>query len=69
MKKITYDTDGRIAIEYTVYPLSKWPDIYVDFVNNYLTIEKWASDYNMSRGYAKAMMMQGSYTDNFSMNE
>jgi hypothetical protein len=53
---------------YKVYPLSQWPDIYVDYVNNFMTVERWAEHYNMSVTYAEAMIMQGFYTDNFSTN-
>lgn len=54
---------------FTIYPLSQWPDLYVDFINNFLTIDKWAEYYNMSSWYAKTITAQGFYTDNFSMND
>jgi hypothetical protein len=47
-------------------PLNKWAELYADYVNNFLTIEKWAEHYDMSIEQANDIYTLGRMSDNFS---
>lgn len=51
-----------------VYPASEWPDLYVDWINNFLTVERWAEYYGMTQEHAGEILFTGRKTDNFSKN-
>lgn len=52
--------------ETRIYPLHQWPKIYVDYVNNFMTMRTWAEYYGMSPEYAHNVLNAGRLTDNFS---
>ena len=41
------------------YEYNKYPDLYMDYVNNILTIERFADYYGMSTEYAKHVIKIG----------
>jgi hypothetical protein len=48
-----------------VYPYSEWPDLYLDWFNNFLTVERFAEYYGMTEEHAKEIIFTGNKTDNF----
>jgi len=48
------------------YPLSQWAELYVDYVNNFLTVEKWAEHYSLTLEQASEIIAVGKITDSFS---
>ena len=48
------------------YPVSEWADLYVDYVNNFMTVERWAEYYQLSSLQANDIIETGRTTDNFS---
>lgn len=57
----TYHTDVERA-----YPLSAWADLYADYLNNFLTVERFAEYYNLTLTQASEIIATGKLTDNFS---
>jgi hypothetical protein len=49
------------------YPLHMWPEIYVDWVNNFLTPARFAEYYGITLDYAMNIIEVGRLTDNFSI--
>lgn len=49
-----------------IYKMSKWPELYVDYVNNFMTLERWAEYYDMEPEHAREIYRMGRLTDNFS---
>lgn len=49
------------------YPTRQWPEIYVDWINNFLSISKFAQYYGISEDYASNIIDVGRMTDNFSI--
>lgn len=50
---------------YTYYGISKYPRLYLDWVNNFLTVEKFAEHYNMTVEHASDIIRIGKLSDNF----
>lgn len=48
------------------YPLNQWAELYADYINNFLTIEKWAEHYQMTSLQANDIATLGRLTDNYS---
>lgn len=48
-----------------VYEKEKWPEIYLDWFNNFLTIQHFAYYYDISREHANEIIEMGRKTDNF----
>jgi len=51
-----------------VYPSTKWPELYLDWFNNFLTVEKFAEYYGMTEEHAQEIVTVGIATDNFTKN-
>ncbi len=51
---------------YKYIPTSQWPEVYADWVNNFLTIGKFAEYYGISLQLATNIIEIGRATDNFS---
>lgn len=49
----------------TVYEKEQWPEMYADWVNNFLTVEHFAAWYGMSIEHANEIIDMGQKTDNF----
>ncbi len=48
------------------YPLSEWAELYADFVNNFLTTERFAEYYGLTVEQASEIIAVGRITDNYS---
>lgn len=48
------------------YPLTQWPELYADYVNNFLTVQYFANYYGISVDHAEDIVELGRLTDNFS---
>lgn len=48
------------------YPLNEWPDLYADYLNNFLTVPRFAEYYGMSEDHANDIIDIGRATDNYS---
>lgn len=55
--------DVLIAIEDAT---REWPEMYADWVNNFLTVPRFAEYYGLSEEYANLLIKTGRATDNFS---
>lgn len=51
-----------------VYLSTKWPELYLDWFNNFLTVEKFAEYYGMTEEHAQEIVTVGIATDNFTKN-
>lgn len=47
------------------YSLSVWPELYRDWVNNFLTVQVFAEHYGISLRLANDIIDTGRATDNF----
>ena len=54
---------------YTVYKTKDYPELYLEWVNNFLTVEKFASYYDMTIEQAERIIAYGRKTDNFTKFE
>lgn len=52
-------------MEKKYYSMEKWPELYLDYVNNFLTVETFAEWYQMSLRLANDIIDVGHATDNF----
>ena len=52
----------------TYYSSSKYPELYLDWVNNFLTVERFAEHHNMTVEHANDIIRVGRATDNFTKN-
>lgn len=50
---------------WTVYGYADYPKLYLDWVNNFLTVERFAEYYNMTQEQAEEVIDLGHKTDNF----
>lgn len=50
---------------HTYYGYSKFPDMYLDWLNNYITVDTFADHYNMTSEHAAQIIAVGRATDNF----
>lgn len=50
---------------WNVYPSTQWPKLYLDYVNNFLTVERYAEYYGMTQEHAIEIIFTGRKTDNF----
>lgn len=55
-------------MELTVYGYADYPRLYLDWVNNFLTVERFAEHYNMEERQAEEIIDLGHKTDNFTKN-
>ena len=53
---------------WNVYESSRWPELYLDYVNNFLTVERFAEYYGMTQEHAEEIIFTGRKTDNFTKN-
>lgn len=53
---------------WTVYPSEQWPELYLDWFNNFLTVERFAEYYGMTQEHAEEIILTGRKTDNFTKN-
>lgn len=44
---------------YRTYRYDKYAELYLDYVNNFLTVERFAEYYNMSESYANHVIEIG----------
>lgn len=51
------------------YSLHVWPEMYADYLNNFLTVEKFAEYYGISLRLANDIVDMGRTTDNFSFSK
>ena len=51
-----------------VYKPEEWPELYADWFNNFLTVERFAEYYGMTGEHANEIIYTGQKTDNFSKN-
>jgi hypothetical protein len=61
---LTTVSQDNIAVK--VYAISEWPDLYADWVNNFLTVPRFAEYYGITEGQAQEIIAVGKETDNFS---
>ncbi len=47
------------------YSMAVWPELYVDYFNNFLTLGKFAEHYGISLRLANDIVDTGRATDNF----
>ena len=47
------------------YSTEQWPEVYLDWVNNFITVKRFAEYYNMSEEHAEEIIHAGRLTDNF----
>jgi len=47
------------------YEKEEWPDLYLDWYNNFLTVQHFAEWYGMSVKHANEIIAEGQRTDNF----
>jgi hypothetical protein len=48
------------------YPLSEWPELYADYLNNFLTVERFTEHYSLTLTQASEIIATGKLTDNYS---
>lgn len=48
-----------------IIPENKWPELYLDWVNNFLTVGRFAEYYGITVEHANAIIDAGRYSDNF----
>lgn len=53
---------------WNVYPKEQWADMYADWINNFLTVARFAEYYGMTQEHAEEIIFTGRRTDNFSKN-
>lgn len=46
-----------------------WPKVYLDWVNNFLTVQRFAEWYGISEEHAKEIISAGRATDNFTQDK
>ena len=49
---------------WTVYHASKWHEMYLDWVDNFLTVERFAEYYNMTQEHAEEIIRVGRIYNN-----
>lgn len=49
-----------------VYAISEWPELYADYLNNFLTTKRFAEYYGITEGQANEIIAIGKLTDNYS---
>lgn len=47
------------------YPKNQWPELYLDWVNNFLTVERFAEYYGVTVEHANEILNAGRDSDNF----
>jgi hypothetical protein len=52
-------------MNYKHYNIYEYPKLYLDYVNNFLTTDKFAEHYNMNPEQAVEISVLGHQTDNF----
>ena len=57
-----YENQANGAI---VYKKQDWPELYLEWVNNFLTVGRFAEYYGMTQEHANKIIEEGRKTDNF----